>query len=408
MTTGFATRAIHAGQDNDPLTGAISFPIYQTSTFGQAEIGGKPDYCYSRTGNPTRTALEINLAALEAANYALAFASGMSAINNVLNLLQVGDHVVACSDLYGGAYRIFTKLYAKLGISFQFVDTTDLEQVASALRRPTRLLWLETPSNPLLRVTDIAACARIARGAGAWTAVDNTFATPYLQAPLSLGADMVVHSTTKYLNGHGDVLGGAVITNSSELYEQLKFFQNAVGSVPGPQDCYLLLRGIKTFPLRMERHCASARRVAEFLDAHPAVKRVYFPGLPDHPGYELASRQMRDFGGIVSFELEDGLEGVKAFARHLSLWTLAESLGGVKSLFCHPATMTHAAVDPNVRRRNGLTEGLIRLSVGLEDVEDLIDDLSRRLEAVGRSSAKLVPALSHTAKEGGFDEYRDD
>jgi cystathionine gamma-lyase len=371
----------------------VAFPIYQTSTFGQTTIGGTPKYCYSRTGHPTRAALEANLAALEGAAHALAFASGMSAINNVLNLLQAGDHVVACSDLYGGAYRIFTKLYAKFGVFFTFVDATDASAVERALRPETRLLWLETPSNPLLRITDIAACTELARRRGVSSVVDNTFATPYLQTPLNLGADVVVHSTTKYLNGHGDVLGGAVVTNSAELFDRLKFFQNAVGAVPGPQDCYLQLRGIKTLSLRMERHCSSARRIAEFLTEHPAVGRVYYPGLASHPGHEAAARQMRDFGGIVSFDLRGGIEAVRRFAGGCSLWTLAESLGGVKSLFCHPATMTHAAVDPDVRRKNGLTDGLIRLSPGLEDVEDLLADLGRGLGKVKGTSAVGVPGL---------------
>lgn len=402
MTTGYATRAIHAGQRNDPLNGAITFPIYQTSTFGQSEIGGQPEYCYTRTGNPTRTALEQCLAALEHAEYALAFASGMSAINNVLNLLKTGDHVVACTDLYGGAYRIFTKLYAKFGVGFSFVDTTDPAAVAAAITDRTRLLWLETPSNPLLRITDLAACSAIARRAGAWTVVDNTFATPCLQSPLRLGADLVVHSTTKYLNGHGDVLGGAVITSDPALYEPLKFYQNAVGAVPAPNDCFLLLRGIKTLPLRVRQHCENARRIAAFLQEHPAVRRVHFPGLTSHPGHALAARQMTDFGGVVSFELEDDMDVVRAFASHCSLWTLAESLGAVKSLFCHPATMTHASVEPRVRRANGLTDGLIRLSVGLEDVDDLVADLARALDAVAaRRRTPTLATPSATCVAGG-------
>ncbi len=395
MAFGIHTRAIHAGQDNDPLTGAVAFPIYQTSTYGQSVIGGEPEFCYARTGNPTQHALERNLAALESAGHALAFSSGMAAINNVLSLLSTGDHVVACADLYGGAYRIFTKLYARFGVEFTFVDTTDPQNVRDAIRDSTRIVWIETPSNPLLRLTDIAACAGHAKAAGAWTVVDNTFATPHLQSPLTLGADIVVHSTTKYLNGHADVLGGAIITNRGDLLEQLKFSQNMVGSIPSPHDCYLVLRGIKTLGLRVERHCASARLVATFLDAHPAVKRVHFPGLPNHPQHDLARIQMRDFGGIVSFELEDDIEAVRAFQSSCKLWTLAESLGGPKSLICHPATMTHAAVDAEVRRANGLHDGLIRLSVGLEDVEDLIDDLQVGLRASAarkrRSDEVLVP-----------------
>ena len=383
MAKGISTRAIHAGQPNDPLTGAISFPIYQTSTFGQAGICGEPEFCYARTGHPTRQALEQNLAALENARYGLAFASGMSAIASVIHLLSAGDHVVACSDLYGGAYRVFTKVFARFGVSFTFVDTTEVDNVRQALRPETKLVWLETPSNPLLRVSDIEACTAVAKQAEVVSVVDNTFATPYLQHPLSLGADIVVHSTTKYINGHGDVLGGAVIANREDLYEGLKFIQNATGAVPGPQDCYLTLRGVKTLPLRMDRHCASARRIAEFLREHPAIDHVYYPGLSNHPQHEIAKRQARDFGGIVSFELADDVETAKRFLGGLQLWTLAESLGAVKSLLCHPPTMTHAAVEPEVRRRNGLRDGLIRLSVGLEDVHDLIEDLERAMARIG-------------------------
>ncbi|MCA9253860.1 MAG: aminotransferase class V-fold PLP-dependent enzyme, partial [Phycisphaerales bacterium] len=329
MATGFSTRAIHAGQEHDQTSGAIVPPIYQTSTYGQHEVGGTPTYCYSRTGNPSRDALERNIAALENAAHALCFSSGMSAINNVLNLLSAGDHVIACNDLYGGAYRIFTKLYAKLGIEFTFVDATEAANITEAIRPNTRIVWLETPSNPLLRITDIRAGASVARRAGALCVVDNTFATPYLQNPLKLGADIVVHSTTKYLNGHSDVLGGAVVTNSDNLYEKLRFFQNTVGAVPGPQDCFLIQRGIKTLELRMKRHCESARKIAETLAAHPSVEHVYFPGLANHPQHSVAASQMTDFGGIVSFDLRGGLDAVKKFAAHAGIWTLAESLGGV-------------------------------------------------------------------------------
>ncbi len=381
MATGFSTRAIHAGQEHDQTSGAIVPPIYQTSTYGQHEVGGTPTYCYSRTRNPSRDALERNIASLENAAHALCFSSGMSAINNVLNLLSAGDHVIACNDLYGGAYRIFTKLYAKLGIEFTFVDATEAANITEAIRPNTRIVWLETPSNPLLRITDIRAGASVAKRAGALCVVDNTFATPYLQNPLKLGADIVVHSTTKYLNGHSDVLGGAVVTNSDDLYEKLRFFQNTVGAVPGPQDCFLIQRGIKTLELRMKRHCESARRIAETLTAHPSVEHVYFPGLANHPQHSVATSQMTDFGGIVSFDLRGGLDAVKKFAANAGIWTLAESLGGVCSLWCHPPTMTHAAVEPEVRRKNGLGDGLIRLSVGLEDVEDLLVDLVAALDA---------------------------
>jgi len=359
MSYRFDTLAIHAGQPNDEATGAVTVPIYQTSTYEQLEPGVNRGYGYSRTEHPTRHALERNLAALEGARFGLAFASGMAAIHNVLSLLRAGDHVVTTQDLYGGAWRIFVKFFSKFGVDFTFVDTGNLAAVEEAIRPETRLLWLETPSNPLLKVTDIAACASIGRAAGVRVVVDNTFATPVLQQPIALGADIVVHSTTKYINGHSDCLGGAVITDDEALFTELKFFQNAIGAVPGPQDCFLILRGIKTLSLRVERHCANAAAIVEFLRRSERVRRVYYPG----------------FGAIVSFEADDALE----IARNLELWTLAESLGSVKSLFCHPATMTHASMDPEVRRNVGIGDDLIRLSVGLEDVRDLIDDLERAL-----------------------------
>ncbi len=382
MSYKFSTRAIHAGQPNDEKTGAVTFPIYQTSTYGQEEPGVHKGYCYSRTGNPTRTALEQNLAALEDAQFGLAFASGLAAVNNVLNLLKSGDHVVTCRDLYGGSYRIFTKLYSKFGIEFTFVDTTKAEEIEKAIRPTTKLLWLETPSNPLLTVTDIVACAKIAKRHNVLTVVDNTFATPYLQQPLHLGADIVLHSTTKYLNGHADVIGGAILTNSKELNEQLKFYQNAVGAIPGPQDCFLTLRGTKTLGIRMERHCSNARQIARWLAEHDKVAKVYFPGLPNHPQHKLAQTQMKDFGAMVSFELKADVDTTKKFIKKLKLWTLAESLGSVKSLLCHPATMTHASVEPDVRKKVGISDGLVRLSVGIEDVEDLIADLDQALKSV--------------------------
>jgi cystathionine gamma-lyase len=383
------TLAIHAGQPNDPVTGAVAFPIYQTSTFAQSEPGVHRGFCYARTAHPTRRALEENLAALENARHGLAYASGMAAINGVLATLRAGDRVVSTRDLYGGAWRIFTKLYAKFGIEFTFVDTSDLDEVRAALARPARLLWLETPSNPLLKITDIEACARLAREAGARTVVDNTFATPCLQQPLSLGADIVVHSTTKYISGHSDVLGGAILVDDDALQAELQFFQNAVGAVPGPQDCFLILRGIKTLPLRVAAHCSGARVVADFLSRHPAVARVYYPGLPSHPGHHVASKQSSDYGAVISFELHASLEDTIAFTKSLSLWTLAESLGSVKSLFCHPPTMTHASVEPEVRRKVGIADGLIRLSVGLEDPVDLIDDLDQALARVSVAAAEV-------------------
>jgi cystathionine beta-lyase/cystathionine gamma-synthase len=385
----FATRAIHAGQPTDEQTGAVTFPIYQTSTYGQEMPGVNKGYVYARTGNPTRTALEECIASLEDAKAGFVFSSGMAAINTILNLLQAGDHVVTCQDLYGGAYRIFTKLYAKFGVKFTFVDATDLSAVERAFTPQTKMLWLETPSNPLLRIIDLAAAARIGKKRGAVVVADNTFASPYLQSPLKLGADIVMHSTTKYINGHSDVLGGACVTNSPELAEQLKFFQNAVGAVPAPMDCFLNLRGIKTLTVRMDRHCENARAIADFLKGHPKVAKVYFPGHADHPGHEIAKRQMRAFGAMVSFDIKSDLEETKKFTSYVELWTLAESLGGVKSLLCHPPTMTHASVDPAMRRQVGIGDSLIRLSVGLEDAKDLIKDLDQALSKV--RSAVAVP-----------------
>lgn len=385
MSYRFDTRVIHTGFSEDEATGAVTVPIYQTATFRQTEPNTHKGFGYARTDHPTRRALEDNLAALEGARYGLAFASGMAAIHGVLSTLKSGDHVVSTHDLYGGAWRIFTKLFTKFGISFTFVDTSSIDAVAGAIRPETRLLWLETPSNPLLKIADIAACARVARGRKVTTVVDNTFATPILQRPIELGADIVVHSTTKYINGHGDVLGGAIITDDEKLYADLKFFQNAVGAVPGPQDCFLVIRGAKTLPLRIEKHCSNAELVAQFLVAHGRVSRVFYPGLIDHPTHAVARKQMTRFGGIVSFELDAGLEETRAFTRRLNLWTLAESLGSVKSLFCHPATMTHASVEPEVRRDVGISDSLIRLSVGLEDPRDLLDDLDQALTRTVRA-----------------------
>ena len=379
MAYRFDTRAIHSGQPDDAATGAVTTPIYQTSTFAQDEPGINKGFCYARTGNPTRSALEENLAALENARYGLAFSSGMAAIHAVLSLLNRGDHVVSTQDLYGGAWRIFTKVFARFGIDFTFVDATSPAAIERAIRPETKLLWLETPSNPLLRVTDIATCTAIARGRRITTVVDNTFATPVLQQPLELGADVVVHSTTKYINGHSDVLGGAVLTNDEGLYNELKFLQNAIGAVPGPQDAFLILRGVKTLGLRVERHCSNAELLAKWLAANDRVRRVHYPGFVDQPSHAVARKQMSRFGAIVSFELDASLEETRAFTRRLHLWTLAESLGSVKSLFCHPATMTHASVEPDVRRSVGIGDSLIRLSAGLEDVRDLIEDLDQAL-----------------------------
>jgi cystathionine gamma-lyase len=388
----FDTRAIHAGQPDDIATGAVTTPIYQSSTFGQTEPGVNKGFCYGRTGNPTRSALEENLAELEGARYGLSFASGMAAIHAVLSLLSRGDHVVSTQDLYGGAWRIFTKIFARFGVDFTFVDTTNPAAIEAAIRPETKLLWLETPSNPLLRVTDIARCVATTTGKRITTIVDNTFATPVLQQPLALGADLVVHSTTKYINGHSDVIGGAVVTNDEGLFTELKFLQNAIGAVPGPQDAFLILRGIKTLGLRVERHCSNAELLAKWLLANDRVKRVYYPGLVDQPGHAIARRQMNRFGAIVSFELDASLEETRAFTRRLRLWTLAESLGSVKSLFCHPATMTHASVEPEVRRSVGISDSLIRLSAGLEDVRDLIDDLEQALARTTRSQQEEAVA----------------
>ncbi|MFM9996423.1 MAG: trans-sulfuration enzyme family protein [Phycisphaerales bacterium] len=387
------TIAIHAGQPDDPLTGAVVTPIYQTSTYAQDELAGSPEWCYSRTGNPTRGALEACLAALEGGRFGLAFASGLAAANAVLQNLSTGDHVVASQDLYGGCWRLFTRVFERFGVHFSLVDTTDPANVAAALTPDTKLLWLETPSNPLLRITDLEACAAIAgaySGGRIRVLVDNTFATPVLQRPLDLGADIVLHSTTKYLGGHSDVIGGGLIVRDEPLYRELKFLQNATGAVPGPQDCFLLLRGIKTLPLRVERHERNARAVAAFLQDHAEVERVIYPGLRSHPQHALAARQGSGFGAILSVELKGGVERVRALVRSLRLWPLAESLGGVKSLLCHPATMTHASVPAEERARIGIGDGLIRLSVGLEDPADLIEDLDAALRATADAAQEVA------------------
>lgn len=381
----FGTKAIHAGQKPDPVTGAIMTPIYQTSTFVQAAPGDHKGYEYARTGNPTRAALEANLAALEGGEHGLCFSSGMGAMDTVIRLLGAGDHVVAGDDLYGGTYRLLTKVFSRFGMEFSFVDmaeTTGLEKVISPA---TKLVWLETPTNPLLKVVDIAALVEKAKAGGALVVVDNTFATPFLQQPLSLGADIVVHSLTKYLGGHSDVIGGAVITSNGEVAEKLAFLQNAVGAVPGPQDCFLVLRGLKTLHVRMERHCENAMRVARYLQDNPRVGRVYYPGLPEHPQHELAARQMPGFGGMISFELkDDSLERAVKFCAATRVFALAESLGGVESLVEHPAIMTHASIPKDVRECYGLRDSLIRLSVGIEDIEDLLEDLEQALAAADK------------------------
>ncbi len=378
----FETRAIHAGQGHDPVTGAVMTPVYMTSTYAQrapAEpIGG---YEYSRTSNPTRTALENNLASLEGGTFGLCFASGLAATSALLNRLVPGDHVVAGDDLYGGTYRIFTKVFERYGIEFSFVGTSDPEAVRGAMTERTRYLYIESPSNPLLRLTDIAAMSAIAHAGGALLVVDNTFATPYLQRPLELGADLVLHSLTKYLGGHSDVVGGALIGRDPSLREELAFFQNSCGGTGGPLDAFLVLRGTKTLAVRMERHCANALALAEYLEGRPEVERVHYPGLASHPQHELARRQMHGFGGMVSFELAGGVEAGNAFASATRIFTLAESLGGVESLVETPPSMTHASIPPEVRRAAGLADGLVRLSVGIEHVDDLRADLEQALVA---------------------------
>jgi len=376
----FATRAIHAGVEPDPATGAIMTPVYLTSTYAQSAPGQHKGYEYSRSDHPTRAALEHNLAALEGVEYGLAFASGLAAESAVLHLLQSGDHVVATRDLYGGTYRLFERVWAKYGVEFSYADGEDIEALRRAFRPNTKLLWIETPSNPTLSIVDLQAACELAHAHGALAVVDNTFATPYLQQPFEFGADIVVHSTTKYLGGHSDVVGGALCVRKRALYEQLKFYQNAVGAVPGPLDCFLVLRGVKTLALRMRQHCENARRIAEYLAQHPEVKQVRYPGLPTHPGHALARQQMRDFGGIVTMELHGGAARAMRFLSSTRLFTLAESLGGVESLMCHPATMTHASIPPEERARIGITDALIRLSVGVEDGDDLLEDLAQAIE----------------------------
>jgi cystathionine gamma-synthase len=386
----FETRAIHVGQEPDPATGAAIVPIYQTSTYIQDEVGRHKGYDYSRTGNPTRTALEACLASLEGAPHGLAFASGMAATTTVMHLVAPGDRVVSVNDVYGGTYRLFTKVYEPKGYAFEFLPAEQISGgLARALDDRTRLVWIESPTNPLMNVVDIRAAAQAAHAAGALCVVDNTFATPYLQRPLELGADIVVHSTTKYLGGHSDVVGGFAATNDSTIAQRLAFLQNSLGAVPGPFDAWLVLRGLKTLAVRMQAHCANARRLARWLEEHPAVERVRYPGLPSHPGHELAAAQMDDFGGMISFELagsaEDALEVVEA----TSIWQLGESLGGVESLIEHPGLMTHASLADSPFAVPG---NLVRLSVGIESVDDLIADLEQALARVGSSDASVRTA----------------
>jgi cystathionine gamma-synthase len=377
---GFETLAIHAGQPPDPATGAVVTPVHLSSTFAQSAVGEHRGYEYSRSGNPTRTALETCLATLEGATYGSAFSSGLAAEDATLRLLSPGDHVIVGDDVYGGTYRLLAQVHAHSGVRFTPARLDDRSAVESVWRRETRLIWVETPSNPVLRIADIAALADLAHRRGALVVVDNTFATPYLQRPLALGADVVVHSTTKYLGGHSDVVGGFVATSDSELAARVAYLQNATGAVPGPFDCFLVLRGVKTLAVRMERHCANAGRVAEALASHPAVTRVYYPGLSTHPGHATASAQMRGYGGMVSFMVEGGEARALEVAAATSLFTLAESLGAVESLIEHPHRMTHASVAGSPL---AVDPALLRLSVGLEDADDLIADLQSALDGTG-------------------------
>jgi len=381
----FETLAIHAGQTPDPTTGAIMTPVYLTSTYVQESPGVHKGYEYSRTQNPTRHALQDCLAALEGARHGLAFASGLAATDAILHLLEAGDHVVASDDVYGGTFRIFDKVYRRHGLSFSYVDMSDPANVERALTPGTKLVWIESPTNPMLKIVDLAAVAAIARGHGARTVVDNTFATPYFQRPLALGIDVVAHSTTKYLNGHSDVIGGAVATNDPELHDRIKFLQNAVGGVPSPLDSFLVLRGLKTLHVRMERHAENALAVARFLEGHPQVERVTYPGLPSHPQHALARRQMTGFGGMLTFVIRGGLDAARAFLENVRIFACAESLGGVESLIEHPAIMTHASVPRETREALGIADGLIRVSAGIERADDLLADLERGLAAAKRA-----------------------
>ncbi len=377
----FGTKVIHAGVSPDPLTGAVMTPIYQTSTYAQDGPGNHKGYEYARTQNPTRDALQKNLAALENGNYAICFSSGMAATTTVMQLLQPKDEVISTNDLYGGSYRVFTKVFEKYGLGYHFVSMDHIDEIESKINENTKMIWVETPTNPMLNIIDIAAVCELAKKYKLLVCVDNTFASPYLQNPLDLGADIVLHSATKYLGGHSDVVHGAVIVKDKALADSLYFLQNAVGAVPGPQDCFLLLRGIKTLHLRVERACQNARKIADFLQSHPKVDRIYYPGFPTHKGHQIAAKQMRDFGAMISFSLKDDtLEAASKLLKKVHYFTCAESLGGVESLIGHPATMTHASIPREQRMANGLTDSLIRISVGIEDVEDLIADLKFALD----------------------------
>ena len=381
---GFATRAIHAGQEPDAATGATIVPVYQTVTFTQEAIGRNRGFEYSRSDNPTRRALEEALASLEGGRFGLAYGSGMAAIAGAMQLVRAGDHVVVADDLYGGSYRLFTRVLPDYGLRFRYVDATRPEEVAKALEPATRMVWIETPTNPLLRLVDVAACAQIARGHGALLVVDNTFATPYLQNPLALGAHVVMHSTTKYIGGHSDVIGGALVVDDPALAERLRFTRNATGGIPGPWDAWLTLRGLRTLAVRMRQHQENAGIVAEFLRGRREVARVHYPGFADHPGHDVARRQMRGFGGMLALDLAGGEGAARGLCESTRLFALGESLGGVESLIGYPWTMSHAAFPDDEKRRKGISEATVRLSVGIEDAQDLCDDLAQALERAGR------------------------
>jgi cystathionine gamma-lyase/cystathionine beta-lyase len=379
----FGTKAIHAGQEPDPTTGAIMTPIFQTSTYWQESPGKHKGYAYARGKNPTRKALEDCLAALENAQFGLAFSSGMGATDTVMKLLKPGDEVINGNDLYGGSYRMFTQIFAQYGIKFHFIDLNDAANISNYVTDNTKLIWIETPTNPTMRIVDIAAAATIAKANNLLLVVDNTFASPYLQNPIDLGADIVMHSATKYLGGHSDVIMGALVTNRQDLFDKLAFIQNSCGAVPGPMDSFLVLRGLKTLHLRMKAHCENGRKVAHFLKNHPKVEVVYWPGFSDHPNHEIAQKQMRDFGGMISFSTKGAtLESTFKLASSFKVFSLAESLGGVESLINHPATMTHASIPKVERDKAGVTDTLLRLSVGVEDAEDILADLEQALARI--------------------------
>ncbi len=378
---GFSTECIHAGQEPEAITGSVTYPIFQTSTYVQPKLGEHKGFEYARTGNPTRSVLEANLAALEHGKYGHCFASGMSSIDVVFRMLQSGDHVVAGENLYGGSYRLFSKVLEKFGLQFTYVDTSNLDAVRKAVTSKTRVLFLETPTNPMMTLTDLAACSEIAHAAGALVVVDNTFCSPYLQRPIDLGADIVLHSTTKFLNGHSDSIGGVVVSNSEEIAEKIGFLQNAVGAILSPFDSWLILRGVKTLAVRMKQHEENGNAMARHLAGHKKVRRIYYPGLPDHPQHDLAKRQMKGFGSMISFDL-GSKENAAKFLNTVRLCSLAESLGGVETLISHPETMTHASVPLADRTRLGITPGLVRISVGIEDIEDLVADVDRAFAAI--------------------------